>query len=321
MQRHGIPTAPFQVFDDIDTALRFVGDCPWDYPIVVKADGLAAGKGVVICDDAGAAAATVRAAMDEAVYGRAGERLVVEAFVQGVEATCMALSDGSEGQPLLVSQDHKAAHDGDRGPNTGGMGAYAPATQVLDEAAAQRVFDEILEPTIAGMAAEDRPFSGALYCGLMLTDDGPQVLEFNCRFGDPEAQVVLPAVRADLAEHCWRVAAGEPWSPRERLPAERAVVTTVIAAGGYPEAPHQGAVITIPDHLPEATLLFHAGTSRDAGGTLRAAGGRVLCATGLGDTVAEAAMRSRQLAAAVSFEGAQYRRDIAWREVARAGAS
>jgi phosphoribosylamine--glycine ligase len=310
MQRHGIPTAPFQVFDDIDTALRFVGDCPWDYPIVVKADGLAAGKGVVICDDAGAAAATVRAAMDEAVYGRAGERLVVEAFVQGVEATCMALSDGSEGQPLLVSQDHKAAYDGDRGPNTGGMGAYAPATQVLDEAAAQRVFDEILEPTIAGMAAEDRPFSGALYCGLMLTDDGPQVLEFNCRFGDPEAQAVLPLIDEDFGERLMAIANGEGVGGPIAF-SGRSAVCVVLAAPGYPGRSPHGLPI---DGLDEAeklddVIVFHAATAAHNRG-LVTNGGRVLGVTGLGDSLDAALDAAYGAVDKISFEGMQFRRDI-----------
>jgi phosphoribosylamine--glycine ligase len=310
MKRHGIPTAPFEVFDDIDAALRFVGDCPWEYPIVVKADGLAAGKGVVICDDAGAAGATVRAAMDEAVYGRAGERLVVEAFVRGVEVTCMALSDGNEGQPLLVSQDHKAAYDGDRGPNTGGMGAYAPATQVLGEAAAQRVFDEILEPAIAGMAAEDRAFRGVLYCGLMLTDDGPQVLEFNCRFGDPEAQAVLPLIDEDFGERLMAIANGEGVGGPIAF-SGRSAACVVLAAPGYPGRSPHGLPI---DGLDEAeklddVIVFHSATAAANRG-LVTNGGRVLGVTGLGDSLDAALDAAYGAVDKISFEGMQFRHDI-----------
>jgi len=318
MRRAGVPTATSRTFTGLADARVYIETHA--EPLVVKASGLAAGKGAIVCETRAAALAAA-SEMFGGRFGDAGSEVIVEAFLEGEELSVLAITDGERVMLLPPAQDHKRLGEGDRGPNTGGMGAYTPvsiATPYLLDA----VVTKVIDPVLRQMMTEGDRFRGVLYAGLMCGADGePAVVEFNCRFGDPEAQVVLPAVRADLAEHCWRVAAGEPWSPRERLPAERAVVTTVIAAGGYPEAPHQGAVITIPDHLPEATLLFHAGTSRDAGGTLRAAGGRVLCATGLGDTVAEAAMRSRQLAAAVSFEGAQYRRDIAWREVARAGAS
>jgi phosphoribosylamine--glycine ligase len=172
------------------------------------------------------------------------------------------------------------------------------------------------------MAAEDTPFRGVLYAGLMCEPDGSlAVIEFNCRFGDPEAQVVLPAVNLDLADHCWRIASGDAWTAPATVPAARAVVTTVVAAAGYPDAPEKGAAIPLPETLPDDTLLFHAGTVHDDDGMLRSNGGRVLCATGIGTSVSEAAARSRDLAAAVAFPGAQFRRDIAWREVARAGAA
>ena len=209
MGRHGIPTSAFKIFDELNPALNFVADSPWGYPLVVKADGLAAGKGVVICNDPDEADAAVRAAMLEQVFGNAGKRLVVEAFIRGVEATCMAICDGEKAVPLVVSQDHKAVYDGDKGPNTGGMGAYAPATHVLDEAGTEWILKEVLQPTVDGMAAEGRAFQGVLYAGLMLTDQGTQVLEFNCRFGDPETQVVVPLLNEDLALRLNGIANGD----------------------------------------------------------------------------------------------------------------
>jgi phosphoribosylamine--glycine ligase len=290
-------------------------------PLVVKASGLAAGKGVIVCGTRAEADAAVRE-MFGGRFGDAGQLVVVEEFLEGEELSVLALTDGERIMLLPASQDHKRIGEGDTGPNTGGMGAYTPVS-IADHGLLERIRGEVLAPTLAHMAEIGSPYQGVLYAGIMVQDDGtPMVLEFNCRFGDPETQVVLPAADIDLASHMWQIAAGEAWRPLRAIgPASRAAVTTVVAAAGYPGTPRKGDAIRLPDRLPPDTLLFHAGTALDADGVLRTAGGRVLCATGLGDRVAEAAERSRRLAEAIEFEGRQYRRDIAWREAARARAT
>ena len=308
MARHDIPTSAFKVFDDSNSALNFVADSPWGYPVVVKADGLAAGKGVVICNDPDEASAAVRAAMMEQVFGNAGKRLVVEAFMHGVEATCMAICDGEKALPLVISQDHKAAFDGDKGPNTGGMGAYAPATHVLDEDGTERILKEVLQPTVDGMAAEGRTFQGVLYAGLMLTDEGTQVLEFNCRFGDPETQAVIPLLNEDLALRLHGIANGDgvgesiQWSGRH-------AACVVLAAPGYPGK----SPLSLPIHgLAEPmddVLVFHAATARN-GQQLVTNGGRVLSITGLGDSLDTALSNAYGAIHKISFEGMHYRSDI-----------
>lgn len=308
MGRHGIPTSAFKIFDELNPALNFVADSPWGYPLVVKADGLAAGKGVVICNDPDEADAAVRAAMLEQVFGNAGKRLVVEAFIRGVEATCMAICDGEKAVPLVVSQDHKAVYDGDKGPNTGGMGAYAPATHVLDEAGTEWVLKEVLQPTVDGMAAEGRAFQGVLYAGLMLTDQGTQVLEFNCRFGDPETQVVIPLLNEDLAVRLNGIANGDggggpiQWSGRH-------AACVVLAAPGYPGK----SPLRLPIHGLEETmddvLVFHAATARE-GDQLVTNGGRVLSITGLGDSLDTALSNAYGAIEKINFEGMHYRSDI-----------
>ncbi len=308
MGRHGIPTSAFKIFDELNPALNFVADSPWGYPLVVKADGLAAGKGVVICNDPDEADAAVRAAMLEQVFGNAGKRLVVEAFIRGVEATCMAICDGEKAVPLVVSQDHKAVYDGDKGPNTGGMGAYAPATHVLDETGTEWILKEVLQPTVDGMAAEGRAFQGVLYAGLMLTDQGTQVLEFNCRFGDPETQVVIPLLNEDLAVRLNGIANGDggggpiQWSGRH-------AACVVLAAPGYPGK----SPLRLPIHGLEETmddvLVFHAATARE-GDQLVTNGGRVLSITGLGDSLDTALSNAYGAIEKISFEGMHYRSDI-----------
>ena len=308
MGRHGIPTSAFKIFDELNPALNFVADSPWGYPLVVKADGLAAGKGVVICNDPDEADAAVRAAMLEQVFGNAGKRLVVEAFIRGVEATCMAICDGEKAVPLVVSQDHKAVYDGDKGPNTGGMGAYAPATHVLDETGTEWILKEVLQPTVDGMAAEGRAFQGVLYAGLMLTDQGTQVLEFNCRFGDPETQVVIPLLNEDLAVRLNGIANGDggggpiQWSGRH-------AACVVLAAPGYPGK----SPLRLPIHGLEETmddvLVFHAATARE-GDQLVTNGGRVLSITGLGDSLDTALSNAYGAIDKISFEGMHYRSDI-----------
>ena len=308
MGRHGIPTSAFKIFDELNPALNFVADSPWGYPLVVKADGLAAGKGVVICNDPDEADAAVRAAMLEQVFGNAGKRLVVEAFIRGVEATCMAICDGEKAVPLVVSQDHKAVYDGDKGPNTGGMGAYAPATHVLGEAGTEWILKEVLQPTVDGMAAEGRAFQGVLYAGLMLTDQGTQVLEFNCRFGDPETQVVIPLLNEDLALRLNGIANGDgvggpiQWSGRH-------AACVVLAAPGYPGKSPLRLPIHGLDETMDDVLVFHAATARE-GDQLVTNGGRVLSITGLGDSLDTALSNAYGAIDKISFEGMHYRSDI-----------
>jgi phosphoribosylamine--glycine ligase len=319
MHRAGVPTAASRTFSDASEALAYVDAHP--EPLVVKASGLAAGKGAVVCATRGEAADAARA-MFGGRFGDAGNEVVIEAFLQGEELSVFALTDGAQVALLPSAQDHKRLGEGDTGPNTGGMGAYTPVS-VATPTLLDRAEREILLPTLAALAAEGTPYRGFLYAGLMIGPDGsPSVVEFNCRMGDPEAQVVLPVADTDLLDHCWRIGAGEAWRPAtRRIGARRAAVTTVLAATGYPDAPAKGAPIDLPRTIPDDAELFQAGTARDAQGVLRVAGGRVLCATGYGPTVAAAAEASRRLADAVSFDGKVLRRDIGWREIARAGAS
>jgi phosphoribosylamine--glycine ligase len=311
MARHGVPTGAFAVFDQLEAAERYVDAATG--ALVVKADGLAAGKGVVVCDDRAEAHAAVRRMLVEREFGAAGARVVLEERLRGREASLMALSDGERVVLLASAEDHKAVHDGDRGANTGGMGAYSPSPLCTPEVT-RRVLDAVMLPTVRGMAREGRRFRGLLYAGLMLTADrGPMVLEFNCRFGDPETQVVMLRFGEDLAP--WlsgaaggRLPAGEPkWDPR-------VAVSVVLAAPGYPGSYPQGLPIT---GLPEAAALpdvavFHAGTrTTDAG--LVTAGGRVLNVCALGADVTAARARAYEAVDRIRFEGMHFRRDIAAR--------
>ncbi len=315
MARNHIPTAEFEVFANVQLAMDFVADCPWGYPVVVKADGLAAGKGAVICEDADAARQVVQAAMVDRAFGSAGNRLVIEAFMRGTEATCMALCDGDEALTLLPSQDHKPVFDGDEGPNTGGMGAYAPAEMVIDKAMAQRVHEEVILPTIQGMAAEDRRFTGVLYAGMMLTDDGPKVLEFNCRFGDPEAQAIIPLLDEDLAERLASIAHGEGIGPELQW-SGKSCACVVLASPGYPGEATTGHRISGLDKTAgrDDLIVFHAATNRE-GKHWVTAGGRVLGVTGLGDSLDDALAVAYSAVDGIEFEGMQYRRDIGHRDM------
>jgi phosphoribosylamine--glycine ligase len=317
MHEAGVPTAASRTFSDERSALAYVDRHA--EPLVVKASGLAAGKGAIVCATRPEAADAVRA-MFGGRFGDAGREVVIETFLEGEELSVFALTDGERVALLPAAQDHKRLGDGDTGPNTGGMGAYTPVTPATP-ALLERVTRVIIQPTLRALDAAGSRYQGVLYAGLMVAPDGsPSVVEFNCRFGDPETQVVLPVADTDLAGHLWAIASGEAWRPAPVIPARQAAVTTVVAAAGYPETPVKGAPITLPE--PEAdVILFHAGTARDHAGQLRAAGGRVLCATGFGPTVATAAAASRRLAEQVAFDGCQFRRDIAWREIGRAGAS
>ena len=314
MARHGIPTAAHGSFTDLDEALAFLR--AQGAPIVVKADGLAAGKGVVVARELADAEAAVRDMLEGNAFGDAGHRVVIEEFLEGEEASFIVMADGAHILPLASSQDHKALEDGDRGPNTGGMGAYSPAP-VIDARLHDRVMREIVAPTVRGMALDGAAFTGFLYAGLMISPDGdPRVLEYNVRFGDPETQPVMMRLRSSLPALCLAAIEGRldeveaEWDPRVAL-------GVVLAAGGYPAAYDRGAVITGLDAAAEAGCkVFHAGTADDDGRVVTA-GGRVLCVTALGDSVSEAAASAYAGVDRVHFEGAFARRDIGYRAIAR----
>lgn len=316
MQRHGIPTAAFRSFTGLGEAESYIRDHA--APLVVKASGLAAGKGAVVCSTTEEARAAAREMLGERVFGEAGSEIVVEEFMEGEELSVFALTDGRTVLPLLPSQDHKRIGEGDTGPNTGGMGAYAPVSLATPELM-ERITREILEPTVAALREEKRIFRGLLYAGLMLTAEGPKVVEFNCRFGDPETQAVLPLLAGSLLEPMLAIARGEALADAALAWRDGAAVTTVLAAGGYPGSYETGQAIEIDAAVEAAddVLVFHAGTARRDDGRLVTAGGRVLAVTGLAPTVAAAAERSRWGAERIRFEGRQYRRDIGWREIAR----
>jgi phosphoribosylamine--glycine ligase len=310
----GIPTASSRTFHQLEPALAYVAGHA--EPLVVKASGLAAGKGAVVCDTRRQAAATVRAMLGEGTLGEAGRTVVVETFLRGEEVSVLAITDGTDVELLPASQDHKRLLEGDAGPNTGGMGAYSPVSVATPELL-ERTRAEVLLPALAEMRRRATPFAGVLYAGLMVDEDGtPWVVEFNCRLGDPETQVVLPLVAGGLTRAFWSVARGGAPAPLELLPG-MASVTTVLASRGYPDAPAKGAVITIPERLPDGVTVFHAGTARDADGMLRVNGGRVLNVTAVAAGFAEAQRLSRETAEAIEFEGKIFRRDIGWREAAR----
>ncbi len=307
MVEHGVPTAEFEVFTDADRALGHVRER--GAPVVVKASGLAGGKGALVCETLEEAENAVRELMVERRFGEAGDRVVVEERLEGPELSVFFLSDGRRAVPLLPSRDHKRAEEGGRGPNTGGMGAYAPVEDAPAELV-EEVRRTIALPTLEALADRGSPYRGFLYCGLMLTDEGPKVIEFNCRMGDPEAQVVLPLTRSSLVEPMAEVARGgslEGWKPDFR---DGAALVTVLASGGYPLDYETGFPIRIPEGLEgEETRVFHAGTAR-RDGELVTAGGRVLGVVGLGAHREEAAERSRAASDRIRFEGKHWRRDI-----------
>jgi phosphoribosylamine--glycine ligase len=314
LARHKIPTAAYQNFTEIEPALAYLRT--QQLPIVIKADGLAAGKGVIIAQTLEEADATVRDMLAGNSFGAAGHRVVIEEFMVGEEASFIAIVDGKTALPFATSQDHKARDDGDKGPNTGGMGAYSPAPVVTPEIHA-RVMNEVINPTVRGMAAEGNTYVGFLYAGLMIGADGtPKVVEFNCRFGDPEAQPVMLRLQTDLIDLCEAALAGT----LDRQPIHfdpRAALGIVLAAGGYPDHYAKGAVIHGLDKAePQNSKLFHAGTKLE-GDKVVTNGGRVMCATALGATVSEAAQTAYQLAANISWDKLYYRRDIGWRAIAR----
>jgi phosphoribosylamine--glycine ligase len=309
MARHRVPTAVFRVCDSAAAALEAIRRGEFAYPLVLKADGLAAGKGVVIADDRPTAEAVVSAMMVDRKFGDAGDRIVLEEFLVGQEASYFILSDGTNFVQLGSAQDHKRIFDDDRGPNTGGMGAFAPSPLVTPDIS-RRVCDEIVSPVLAGMEHEGHPCRGFLYVGLMLTADGPKVIEFNVRFGDPEAQVVLPMLDEDLAGLLGHAASGTLPSRPARFRHEPHV-GVVLAAGGYPDSPESGKPIDGLDAANDVpgAIVFHAGTSR-RDGRLETGGGRVLTVVGRSNTYRDAIDIAYAAASRIHFDGMQYRRDI-----------
>lgn len=314
MASAGIPTAASRTFQELGPALAYIDRHA--EPLVVKASGLAAGKGAIVCATRQEAAAAARSMLGERVFGAAGATVVIEDFLVGEEISVLAVTDGRDVELLPVSQDHKRLLEGDAGPNTGGMGAYSPVA-VATDAVLARAHREVLEPALAELRRRGAPFSGVLYAGLMVDGAGtPWVVEFNCRLGDPEAQVVLPLLADGFTEALWRVARGERVTPIARCGGQSSV-TTVLASQGYPEHPESGARIDLPATLPAGVTIFHAGTARDPAGRLTVKGGRVLNVTAVAPSFAEARRLSREVAEAVRFEGKVFRRDIGWREAER----
>ncbi|HEX6324555.1 MAG TPA: phosphoribosylamine--glycine ligase [Vicinamibacterales bacterium] len=308
MERHGIPTARFRVAATPDEAAAAVRDNAFGWPLVLKADGLAGGKGVVIAPDPGAAESAVRDAMVDRRFGDAGGTMVFEECLRGPEVSVFALSDGADVRILLSAQDHKRAFDNDEGPNTGGMGAFAPSPLFTGELE-ERVRREIIEPVIAGMRAEGHPYTGFLYAGLMLTGDGPKVIEFNARFGDPEAQVVLPALAGPLARVLMAAARGQL---RQAPPLEwngEIFAGVVLASGGYPGAYASGVPINGLDAEQGDALVFHAGTALEDGRFVTA-GGRVVTVVGRGPSYRAAVDRAYAAASRITFDRMHFRRDI-----------
>ncbi len=314
LARHRIPTADYRNFTEIEPAIAYIRDM--GAPLVVKADGLAAGKGVILAQSEDEAIAAVRDMLAGDAFGAAGRRVVIEEFLSGEEASFIVMVDGEHILPMATSQDHKARDDGDRGPNTGGMGAYSPAPVVTPDIH-RRIMKEVIEPTVRGMADDGTPYTGFLYAGVMIDEYGtPNVLEFNCRFGDPETQPIMMRLRSDLPALCEAALNKRldqieaEWDPRPAL-------GVVLAAGGYPGEYRKGEVISgLPAEENGDSKVFHAGTA-ERDGQVVTAGGRVLCVCALGDSVAQAQARAYQVAKDIHWNGVFYRHDIGYRAIAR----
>jgi len=314
LARHDIPTGEYQTFNEVDPALAYLREK--GAPIVIKADGLAAGKGVIVAMDLETAETAVRDMLAGNAFGNAGSRVVIEEYLEGEEASFIVMVDGEHVLPMATSQDHKRVGDGDTGLNTGGMGAYSPAP-VVTEAVYERIMQEVIQPTVRGMAKEGYPYTGFLYAGLMIAADGtPRVIEFNCRFGDPETQPIMLRMRSDLVRHCLAGMDGQlheehtGWDPRP-------AVGVVLAAGGYPGEYAKGAPIRgLPQEEDPDRKVFHAGTVLQDEEVLTN-GGRVLCVTALGNTVAEAQKSAYELAEQIRWDGVFYRHDIGHRAIER----
>lgn len=315
MMAAGIPTAHAETHRDVDEAKAAVR-ARFGAPVVIKASGLAAGKGVIVCMTEAEAFDAIDRILGDRTFGDAGAECLVESFMTGEELSLFAVTDGFDVLPMIGAQDHKRLLDGDEGPNTGGMGAYTPvsfSTPALVDDVTERIF----LPTLHTLRKHGTPFRGLLYAGLMLTPEGPKVVEFNCRFGDPETQAILPMLTSSLLEPMLAVARGARIGSMPGFTWRAgASVTTVVASSGYPDAPRTGAPIELPS-FSDDVRVYHAGTRRDADGTLRTSGGRVVAVTALAPTFAAAQQASREAAAKVQFDGAIMRRDIGWREAAR----
>jgi phosphoribosylamine--glycine ligase len=318
LARHGIPTADYANFTDLDAALAYLRER--GAPIVIKADGLAAGKGVIVAETLAEAEAAVTDMLSGNAFGDAGCRVVIEEFLQGEEASFIVMADGAAVLPMATSQDHKRIGEGDTGPNTGGMGAYSPAPVVTPDVH-DRIMAQVIHPTIEGMAAEGMPYTGFLYAGLMIDASGnPRVIEFNCRFGDPETQPIMMRLRSDLCTLCEKALNGEladataEWDPRP-------AIGVVMAAEGYPGSYDKGYPIEGLDTVGGADIkVFHAGTARE-GDRIVTSGGRVLCVTALGDSIAQARDTAYAGIERIQWPGASFRRDIGWRAIERENTS
>ena len=314
LARHNIPTAFYANFTEIDPAIAYVEE--HGAPIVIKADGLAAGKGVILAQSNEEAIAAIRDMLAGNKFGDAGARVVIEEFLYGEEASFICMVDGKNILPMASSQDHKARDNGDKGPNTGGMGAYSPAPVVTAEMH-QRIVQLVIEPTVKGMAEEGNPFTGFLYAGVMINDEGiPKVLEYNVRFGDPETQPIMMRLQSDLVQHCLDAIDGKLDNAEAQWDS-RTALGVVLAAGGYPDSYNKGDIIHGLDNTEtDTTKIFHAGTA-EKDGNIVTNGGRVLCAVALGDSVSEAQQKAYELANKVSWNNMYFRTDIGYRAVAR----
>lgn len=314
LARHHIPTAAYGSFTEVDEAIAYIHQ--HGAPQVIKADGLAAGKGVIIAHSEGEAIAAIRDMLSGNRFGDAGARVVIEEFLSGEEASFICMVDGKNILPMATSQDHKARDNGDLGPNTGGMGAYSPAPVVTAEMH-QRIIDEVIRPTVDGMAAEGNDYTGFLYAGVMIDAHGvPKVLEYNVRFGDPETQPIMMRLKSDLVEHCLQALEGKLDEAKAEWD-ERTSLGVVLAAGGYPDDYDKGEIISGLDSADNVTTkIFHAGTAEQDGNVVTS-GGRVLCVCALGDSVTEAQARAYEVVNAVSWNRVYFRTDIGYRAIAR----
>ena len=316
MQANNIPTAKYEAFTDIEAAKAYVSEN--GAPIVVKADGLAAGKGVIVAETIEQAHTAIEDMLGDNKFGDAGSRVVIEQFLQGEEASFICMIDGHNILPMATSQDHKRIFEGDQGPNTGGMGAYSPAPVVTADVF-EKTMNEVMRPTVEGMKKDGHVYTGFLYAGLMIDEQGqPKVIEFNCRFGDPETQPIMMRLKSSLVD---LVQAGLDGNlPKETEWDERKTVGIVLASKGYPETSSNGDVISGLDTEMTDAKVFHAGTKANENGEIVTAGGRVLCVTALGNTIGEAQAKALELCKKVTFDGVQYRKDIGYRAIARENA-
>jgi phosphoribosylamine--glycine ligase len=314
LERHSIPTAAYKSFTELSPALEYLAAA--ELPVVIKADGLAAGKGVIIAESREQGKSAITDMLAENRFGQAGNKVVIEEFLQGEEASFICMVDGKNVLEMASSQDHKAAYNGDTGPNTGGMGAYSPAP-VVDAAMHKAIMDQVIRPTVTGLAAEGIPYTGFLYAGVMIGGDGvPRVLEYNCRFGDPETQPIMMRLQSDLVEHCLSALAGE-LDQETAVWDSRAALGVVIAANGYPGAYRSGDIIRgLNIENRSDSKIFHAGTRYEEGAVITS-GGRVLCATALGPQIEDAHRLAYELARSIHWEGCWYRDDIGYRAIGR----